>query len=334
MIVALDAMGGDLAPREPVEGALLASRELGLEVALVGAPDLLREELARHGPTPSGIELVAATETIAMDEVPVQAVRQKRDASINVAMKLLKERKVEAVVSAGSTGAVMASATLRLGRVRGIERAALGTLAPYNTTGILVLDIGANADCKPSYLVQFAQMGSVYMEKVHDIQRPRVGLLNIGEEGTKGNELTQEAYVRLQQTDLNFIGNIEPDKVHRGIVDVVVTDGFTGNVAVKVTEGTADFIFGELRSLIASRILYKMGAVLLKPAFAQLARRMDYGEYGGVPLLGVNGVVMVAHGRADATAIKSALRSGSEAATSGMLEALRDVIRCDPGEEA
>ena len=177
-------------------------------------------------------------------------------------------------------------------------------------------------------------MGSVYMEKVHDIQRPRVGLLNIGEEGTKGNELTQEAYVRLQQTDLNFIGNIEPDKVHRGIVDVVVTDGFTGNVAVKVTEGTADFIFGELRSLIASRILYKMGAVLLKPAFAQLARRMDYGEYGGVPLLGVNGVVMVAHGRADATAIKSALRSGSEAATSGMLEALRDVIRCDPGEEA
>jgi glycerol-3-phosphate acyltransferase PlsX len=227
----------------------------------------------------------------------------------------------------------MASATLRLGRVRGIERPALGAMAPFNATGILVLDVGANADCKPSYLVQFAQMGSVYMEKVYGLKRPRVGLMNIGEEATKGNELTLETYTRLQQTDLNFIGNIEPDKVHRGVADVVVTDGFTGNVAVKVTEGTAEFIFDELRSTIMSRTLYKVGAALLKQAFLQLARRMDYGEYGGAPLLGVNGVVIVAHGRADASAIKNALRLGSEAAASGMLEALRDAIRCEPDQK-
>lgn len=327
MILALDAMGGDQAPGEPVRGALLANRELGLEVALVGPPELLREELARHGPAPSGIEIVPASETIDMEEAPVQAVRQKKEASINVAMRLVKEGKAQGVVSAGNTGAVMTSALLNLGRMKGIERPALGGMTPFNATGLLLLDVGANADCKPSYLVQFALMGSVYMEKVYGVERPRVGLMNIGEEVMKGNELTQEVYARLQKEDINFVGNIEPDRVHLGLADVIVTDGFTGNVAVKAAEGIADFIFDELRATIMTRLQYRLGALLLRSAFRQARHRLDYSEHGGASLLGVNGVVIVEHGRADAQAIRSGLRIAGEAVSSGMLEALQGAVK-------
>jgi len=327
MIIALDAMGGDRAPGEPVAGALLAQRELGLQIALVGVPELVREELAHHGPPPSGIEVVAASEAIGMDEQPVQGVRQKKDASINVAMELLKRGAAGAVVSAGNTGAVMASAMLKLGRVPGIERPALGTLAPYTDRGILVLDVGANADCKPSYMVQFAQMGAVYMERARGIERPRVGLLNIGEEDSKGNELTQEVHALLKQSGLHFVGNIEPDRVPHDVADVIVTDGFTGNVAVKTTEGVADFIFSQLRAAIVSRPQYRLAALIMRPALLAMRRRMDYGEYGGAPLLGVDGVVIVAHGRADKQAFRSALRNANEVATSGMLEALRSAFK-------
>ncbi|MEX0787112.1 MAG: phosphate acyltransferase PlsX [Dehalococcoidia bacterium] len=333
MIVALDAMGGDRAPKEPVRGALLAHRELGIQVALVGAPEIIREELAHHGTPPSGIEIVAASEAIGMDEQPAQAVRQKKDASINVAMDLVKRGVANGVVSAGNTGAVMASALLKLGRVPGVERPAIGTMAPYTDLGILVLDVGANADCKPSYLVQFAQMGSVYMERVFGVARPRVGLLNIGEEDTKGNELMQQVYPRLQQIDINFVGNVEPDRVHLAVADVLVTDGFTGNVAVKVTEGTADFIFAQLRTAIMSRLQYRLAALVLRPALMAMRRRMDYGEYGGAPLLGVDGVVIVAHGRADSQAIKNGLRLAREAAGSGMLDALRGAFKRQAPEE-
>ena len=332
MIIALDAMGGDGAPGEPVTGALLAQRELGIQVALVGLPELIREELSRHGSPPSGVDIVAASEAIGMDEAPVQAVRQKKQASINVAMELLKRGVASAVVSAGNTGAVMASAMLNLGRIPGIERPALGTMAPYNERGTLVLDVGANADCKPSYLVQFAKMGAVYMEQVLGMERPRVGLLNIGEEESKGNELTQEVYARLKETDLHFIGNIEPNRVQLGLADVVVTDGFTGNVAVKTTEGTAEFIFSQLRAAIMSRLQYRLAALVLRPALLAMRQRMDYGEYGGAPLLGVNGVVIVTHGRAGATAIKNSVRLASEAATSGMLDALRGAFSGESAE--
>jgi glycerol-3-phosphate acyltransferase PlsX len=326
MIIALDGMGGDRAPSEPVQGALLAHKELGLEIALVGDPELLRQELAHHhaGPVPSGIDIVAASEAIGMDEQPVQAVRQKKGASINVAMELVKRGVAAGVVSAGNTGAVMASALLNLGRVPGIERPALCTMAPYSKTGILVLDVGANADCKPSYLVQFAQMGSVYMEKVLGVQRPRVGLLNIGEEESKGNELAQEVFAALRELKtINFVGNIEPNRIPLNLADVIVTDGFTGNVAVKTTEGAAEFIFRQLRATISARTHYKLAGLVLRPALLAMRRRMDYGEYGGAPLLGVNGVVIVTHGRADGNAIKNTLRSAREAASSGMLEALR-----------
>jgi glycerol-3-phosphate acyltransferase PlsX len=323
VIIALDAMGGDLAPVEPVAGAILAARDLGIDIALVGDAASLHVELERQGGTDLAIQVVNAAEVIAMHEQPVQAVRQKKESSINVAMRFVKSGEAVGAVSAGNTGAVMASATLNLGRIPGIERPALGTIAPYTDTGVLVLDVGANADCKPSYLVQFARMGTAYAQQVLGVPDPRVGLLNIGEEETKGNELTQEVFALLQRANLNFIGNIEPDRISLGIVDVVVTDGFTGNMAVKATEGAAEFIFRQLRSAIMSRTQYKLAAMVLRPALMKMRQRMDYGEYGGAPLLGVNGVVIITHGRADANAIKNSLRAAKESATSGLLDSLR-----------
>jgi glycerol-3-phosphate acyltransferase PlsX len=323
LLIALDAMGGDHAPAEIVAGALLARNELGIEVALVGPRDVLDDELARHGDIPTGIEIIHASEAIGMDEHPAAAVRAKRDASINVGMGLVKRGVAGAFVSAGNTGAVMASALMTLGRVHGIERPALGTVAPFSDAGVLVLDVGANADVKPNYLVQFAQMGAVYAERVMGIRNPRVALLNIGGEETKGSELIQDVYGRLGKAGVNFVGNIEGGEVHRGKADVIVTDGFTGNVAVKVTEGVSDFIFRELRSTLTSKMHYKLAAMVLRPALLKMRDRMDPGTYGGVPLLGVNGVVMIAHGNSDARAIKNALRFANDAASSGMLDNIR-----------
>ena len=325
MLVALDAMGGDHAPAAIVAGALLARRELGIEIALVGDRAIVEAELARDGVRPSGIEVVHASEAIAMEEHPAQAVRAKRDASINVAMEMVKRGVAGACVSAGNTGAVMASALMTLGRIHGIERPALGTLAPFTPAGVLVLDVGANADVKPHYMVQFAQMGSVYAERVLGITNPRVALLNIGAEDTKGSELVQDVYERLQKAGVNFVGNIEGGDVHKGKADVIVTDGFTGNVAVKLTEGVADFIFRELRSTIYAKLRYKLAAAILRPALLQMREKMDPGTYGGVPLLGVNGVVTIAHGNSDARAIRNAIRFAGEGASSGMLDMIRSV---------
>jgi phosphate acyltransferase len=327
VLIALDAMGGDHAPAEIVAGALLARNELDIEIALVGPREIIAAEMARHGGTPSGIEIIHATEAIAMDEHPAQAVRSKRDASINVAMGMLKRGVASSFVSAGNTGAVMAAALMTLGRVHGIERPALGTIAPYTPTGVLVLDVGANADVRPNYLVQFAQMGSVYAERVMGVRNPRVALLNIGGEETKGSELMQDVHGRLAKASINFIGNIEGGEVHRGRADVVVTDGFTGNVAVKVTEGASDFIFHELRGALMSKLRYRLAAMVLRPALLQLREKMDPGTYGGVPLLGVNGVVLIAHGASDARAVRNALKAANEAASSGMLDAIRSLAK-------
>ena len=239
MLIALDAMGGDHAPTETVKGALLAIRETDVEVALVGLPDALEAELARHGhsgSTPS-VRVVPASEVVGMHEPPAQAVRQKRQSSINEALRLVKEGEASAIVSAGNTGAVVAAALLVLGRLGGIKRPALGAYFPTGRYGVLALDVGANADCKPSYLVQFAHMGSIYRERVYGAKRPRVGLLSIGEEEGKGNALTREVYGRLQRSALNFVGNVEGKEIMNGEVEVVVSDGFTGNVAVKMARG-------------------------------------------------------------------------------------------------
>jgi glycerol-3-phosphate acyltransferase PlsX len=315
-------MGGDHAPAEIVAGALLA-RDAGIEVALVGPKDVIEGELVRHGESVSAFQVVHASEAIGMDESPAQAVRAKRDASINVAMGMVKRGVAGAMVSAGNTGAVMASALMNLGRIQGIERPALGTVAPFTERGVLVLDVGANADVKPTYLVQFAQMGSVYAERVMGIANPRVALLNIGGEEGKGSELVQEVYDRLKHAGINFTGNIEGGDVHKNVADVVVTDGFTGNVAVKVTEGVADFIFRELRTALTSKLRYRLAAAVLRPGLIGLRDRMDPGTYGGAPLLGVNGFVFIAHGNSNARSMGNALRRAREGAQSGMIDTIR-----------
>lgn len=325
MLIALDAMGGDRAPREAVAGAVQAARQLDVDIALVGPRGLLENELARHSPLPSGLQLMDASENVAMDESPAQTVRKKRDASINVAIRLLKDGEAAAVVSAGNTGAVVTSALLNLGRLPGIARPAIGALLPSSEHGVLMLDAGANAECKPSYLVQFAYMGSAYMRSMFGIARPRVGLLNIGEEENKGDDLAREVHQKLKKTQLNFIGNVEGRDIAQGTVDVVVTDGFTGNVAMKVSEASVDFVFSRMRQLLMSRLQYRLAALALRQAFYDMRQHLDYSEYGGVPLLGVKGVVIVAHGRSDANAFKNALRTAQEAVTAGVLEALSGI---------
>jgi phosphate acyltransferase len=268
--------------------------------------------------------VVPASEAITMaeDEI-VKAVRQRRDASINVAMTLVKDGAADAVVSAGNTGAVMASAFFVLGRIPGVERPALGTLLPYNAGKVYLLDAGANADCRPSHLLQFAKMGAAYLEQVVGVARPRVALLNTGEEAGKGNELAAETFERLQESGLNFIGNVEGQNIHKGVCDVIVTDGFTGNVALKAGEGVADYILQQVRGVIKSSPLFITASILLKPALKRALKTLQYEEYGGANLLGVDGVVVIAHGRSDALAIKNALRLANAAAGSHLLETMR-----------
>jgi phosphate acyltransferase len=323
-VIALDAMGGDNAPGEIVAGAVRAARELGLRIALVGLPEPITVELAKHGGKPDTVTIVPASEVIEMDEQPAQAARHKKDSSIVVGLRMVKEGQAGAFVSAGNTGAVMAAAIMYLGRIKGIERPTLVALMPISGKLTVFLDVGANADCKPNYLLQFAQMAAVYMERAWKVERPKVALLNIGEEEMKGSSLAQGAYALLAKSGLNFIGNVEGRHVPTDVADVIVTDGFTGNVVVKTMEGMADLIMNQLRSAIKSRPWYAAAGLALMPAFNQIRKKMDYREYGAGPLLGVNGLVFVGHGRSDARAIFSALRVAREAVQSGMLEALRE----------
>lgn len=324
-VIALDAMGGDDAPSQIVQGAVDAARGLGVRVALVGREEAVGAGLASAGYDGDLIEVVPASEVIEMEETPALAARQKKDSSIVVGLKLVKEGKAAAFVSAGNTGAVMAGAIMYLGRVRGIERPSLVGLMPLSGRLVSLLDVGANADCRPVYLLQFAQMASAYMEKAWKVESPEVALLNIGEEKSKGSSLTQETYELLAASGLNFVGNIEGRDVPMGKVDVIVTDGFTGNVVVKTMEGMAAYIQGELRKAIKSRPWYAAAGLVLTPAFGKMRKTLDYREYGAGPLLGVNGLVFIGHGSSDARAIYSALRVAREAAMSGMLEAIREV---------
>jgi len=324
-------MGGDNAPGEIVLGAVRAARELGLRVALVGPRATLEAEIAKHGGRPEGITIVDAPDVIEMDEAPAQAARHKKGSSIVVGLKLVKEGRADAFVSAGNTGAIMAAAIMYLGRIRGIERPSIAGLMPLSGKLSVLLDVGANADARPVYLVQWAQMAAAYMERVWKRERPTVALLNIGEEEGKGSTLAQETYDLLKESGLNFIGNLEGRDLPFAKADVVVTDGFTGNVVVKTMEGMADYVMGEIRSAIKSRPWYLAAGALLMPAFRQVRKKTDYREYGAGPLLGTNGLVFIGHGRSDARAIVSALRVAAESARSGMLDAIRDTV---PAKEA
>jgi glycerol-3-phosphate acyltransferase PlsX len=302
-------MGGDHAPDEIVKGAIAAvngSEEI--EIVLVGQERLVRQECDRHKASWQGLHIVDADEVIAMDERPVSAVKEKRDSSIVVGIDLLKRGEVAAFVSAGNTGAVMTAATLTLGRTRGIRRPALGAVFPFPTGPLLCLDLGANADCKATTLVHFAKMGSIYMEKIFGKDMPRIGLLSSGEEDSKGSQMVQKAHRMMRKSkQINFIGNVEGRDIASGRADVIVTDGFTGNVLLKLGEGLGEMLLGALRKAVADNPNLKEAADLLEPTFHSVISTLDYREYGGALLFGVNGNVIVAHGRSDADAIKNAI---------------------------
>ncbi|MCG0314161.1 MAG: phosphate acyltransferase PlsX [Calditerricola sp.] len=307
MRIAIDAMGGDHAPQAIVDGVLRAAAERAdVEFVLVGDETAL---VALGATWPRNVRIRHAPEVIGPDEEPVRAIRQKKHSSLVTAVKMVNEREADACISAGNTGAYMAAALLYVGRIPGIERPALAPVFPTTGSwGVLVLDVGANVDARPQHLLQYAVMGSVYVSSVEGVNNPRVGLLNIGTEATKGNELTKAAYALLEQANLNFIGNVEARDVLAGVADVVVCDGFNGNVLLKAAEGTAETIFRVLQEELTGRWTHKLAAALLRPAFRRLKARMDYKEHGGAPLLGINGPCIKAHGSSDARAIHNAVR--------------------------
>jgi len=330
--IAVDAMGGDHAPKAEVEGAIRAAKTLGVEVLLVGPHDLLSRELAQQdGARGLPIRIVHASERVTMQDSVARAVRAKRDSSIRVASRLVRDGQAQGLVSAGNTGAVMATAKMVQGVVRGVDRPALASAFPTLTgSPAVMIDVGANVDCNPRMLAQFALMGDIYSRVVFRTQRPRVGLLSIGEEEHKGNELTRNAAPLLKSLPLNFIGNVEGRDLYTGAADVVVCDGFIGNVALKVSEGMVDVITHLLERSLKATLKRKVGYVLSRNAYKDFRKRVDYSEYGGAPLLGVRGVVIICHGRSNAHAIKNAIRVAAELAGANIDSRLEHELRSLP----
>jgi glycerol-3-phosphate acyltransferase PlsX len=325
--IALDAMGGDHAPRAEVEGAILAAREFGVRILLVGVEATVRQELNRHRHRGLSIETVNATEIITMTDSPSHAFRRKKDSSLHVAAKLVRDGKAEALVTAGNTGAAMTVARFVLGTLPSVDRPALAAAFPNMKDKVtVILDVGANVDSKALQIEQFAVMGEIYYRTIFGVKKPRVALLSIGEEEMKGNELTREAAGLLKQTSLNFVGNVEGRDVFRGNVDVIVCDGFIGNVALKISEGLVEHIGGMLKKAIKSSLTSQLGYALSKSAFDSFRKRTDYSEYGGAPLLGVRGITTIGHGRSNSNAIKNAVRVANELCRSHVNEKIEQEL--------
>jgi glycerol-3-phosphate acyltransferase PlsX len=328
-VIALDAMGSDRAPRPEIEGAIHAARSYGVRVLLVGPEATVKAELDRHPAAARlPIEIVHASEVISMEDKAVAAVRAKRDSTMRVGLRLVRDGLAAGFVTAGNTGAAMATAKMVLGALQGVDRPALAAVFPTAPgTAAILLDVGANVDCKPHNLEQFAVMGEIYSRSMFgnvnghpmsarsgfgSVRTPRVGLLSIGEEETKGNELTREAFQLLKRLPLNFVGNVEGRDLFNGQVDVIVADGFVGNVALKISEGVATLVRTTLKESLKATITSQVGAMLSRSAFADFKKRIDHTEYGGAPLLGVKGVCIITHGSSNANAIKNAVRVAGE----------------------
>ena len=337
--IAVDALGGDWAPRVAVDGALAAARHFELGVALVGPLRTLETELARHGDVDAArVRLIDAPEMIAMDESPAAALRRKPGASIKVAADLVARGEAAALFSAGHTGATVMAAYGAFGMLSGVDRPALAaaiptraplsapTLSEQRTRRAILLDVGASVECRPQHLLQFAVMGAVYARVAFGIEAPRVGLLSIGEEATKGNELTRDAHRLLKGAPLAFIGNVEARDVYSGRADVIVCDGFTGNVALKISEGLVDVIEGLLHDELTSTVSMRVGSLLTRRALRRFRRRVDYSEYGGAPLLGVAGVAIVGHGRSSAKAVRNAIAMAYRFAAGRFIQRVQDDI--------
>jgi len=324
--IAVDAFGGDNAPEAIVKGCIDAVKECDAELILVGRESVLADML-QNADIPSGrISIHHAEEVIETGDSPVEAIRRKKDSSLLVSLGLVKSGEADAVVSAGNTGAYLAGAFRILGRMEGVKRPALTTVLPTIANPGVILDVGANVDCRPQQLVQFAQMGAVYAENVLGIQNPRVGLLNIGAEEAKGNAVTKETYQLLKDVPLNFVGNIEPRDVPYGMADVIVCDGFTGNVVIKLIEGTASALFSMLKDVFYKNTATKLAAGILKPGLKTVKGHMDYSEYGGAPFLGIDGVVFKAHGSSDAKAIKNAILATGRYVSAGVNDKIRQAL--------
>lgn len=323
--IAIDAMGGDYAPQEIITGAIRARAELGVEILLVGHPENIAATLGKDATVP-GIEIVPAEDVIEMGEEPLSALRKKPKASINVSMDLVKHKRADAVVSAGHSGAAMAAALLRLGRLKGIDRPAIGAVFPTVISGkpVLILDVGANVDCRPKYLDQFATMGSIYSQSVFGMDRPKVGLLNIGEEDCKGDELALNTYPLLQKNpNIAFVGNAEGRDVLSGKFDVIVCDGFAGNVLLKFAEAVGESVLQIFREELPRGVHGKAGTVFLKPNLKRIKQRIDHAERGGGLLLGVNGVCIISHGSSKAPSFFNAIRLAKEAVNNQVSEQIR-----------
>ena len=312
MKIALDVMGSDTAPATEVAGAIRAARELPIEILLVGKRETIEHSLAGYARRPRNLSIVHAPEVIGMEESPVASIRKKRDSSINVGVQLLKERAVDAFVSAGNTGAVVSASTLLVGLLPGIERPGIAIVLPGVKGDTLLIDVGANIDPRPLHLVQYALMGEAYVRYVIGKARPTVGLLNVGEEATKGTDFTKETYGMLEASGLNFVGNVEGHDIFSGEVDVIVCDGFAGNVALKTAESLARAISVLLKRSLAMSPITRLGAWLARDAFVQLRKEVDYAEHGGAPLFGVDGISIIAHGASSSKAIKNAIRVAYE----------------------
>ena len=328
MKVLVDAMGGDNAPEEIVKGALDAARELDVEITLVGRHDELQRVIERmgHNEVPPGVSIVNATEVIEIDEDPATSIRTKKDSSLSIGLTLLRDGRGDGFVSAGSTGALLSGATLIVKRVRGIRRAAMAPFIPNTENGFILVDCGANSECTSEYLLQFAYMGSFYAEDLLNINSPRVGLLNNGTESTKGTTLQQETYQLLKNTGLNFIGNVEAKDAMKGVCDVLVCDGFTGNIFLKTVEGTASLIMSELKNVFMSSALTKISALLVKSKLSGLKNKMNPDSVGGTALLGISKPVIKAHGSSNAAAIKNAIKQAVRDAESEISKRLSDNI--------
>ncbi|UCD34665.1 MAG: phosphate acyltransferase PlsX [Nitrospiraceae bacterium] len=330
MRIALDAMGGDFAPSATVEGALEAlAEEKDLSVILVGNEDQIKAELEKKGRNNLPVSVHHASQLVEMDESPLAALRRKKDSSIRVAIDLVKSGGADAMVSAGNSGVVMATALYVLGKIPGVDRPAIATTMPSLTGHFVLLDAGANVDCKPLHLYQFAVMGEAYARFIFNIPKPRVGLLGIGEEDVKGNELTKLAFKLIRESHVKFIGNIEGQDIFSGEADVVVCDGFVGNIALKVSEGLAETIGKMLRTEIVEKVVAsdKTDTAVFKSAFAGFKKKMDYSEYGGAPLLGISRPCIISHGRSTSKAIKNAIRVAGVFHSKGVLDIIAEELK-------
>jgi glycerol-3-phosphate acyltransferase PlsX len=327
--IAVDAMGGDKAPVPEIEGAIHAAREYGHRVLLVGDRDTVRHALKSHADFEDlPIDVVHAKDRITMDDHAAKAARTKKDSSMHVCARLVSSGEADGYISAGNTGACMAIAKMVFGKVPGVDRPALtGVFPTHKGTPVVVVDVGANVDCEPEMLQQFGLMGEIYSRLVLKIKRPRVGLLSIGEEEHKGNALTRDATPLLKSLSLNFIGNVEGRDIFSGHADVIVCDGFVGNVALKVSEGLSEMIRKMLRESLEATMTRKIGYALSRSAFKEFKKRVDYAEYGGAPLLGVKGVCIICHGRSDSNAIKNAIRVAADFASSNMNQRIEEELR-------